>query len=55
MDHAPDGIHLATITLTLTTDGDTEHVAVDADEGTTATTLLGILELARAQILDQLT
>lgn len=55
MDNAPDGLHLATITITLTDDADTEHVAVDADEGTSTTTLLGILELARAQILDQLT
>lgn len=55
MDHAPDGLHLATITVTLTDDGDTESVEVSADEGTSTTTMLGMLDLARAQILDQLT
>ena len=51
----PDGIHLATITITLTTDGDREYVHVEADEGTAAITMLGMLHLAQSQILDRLT
>lgn len=55
MDNAPDGIHLATITIALATDGDREYVHVEADEGTTAITMLGMLHLAQSQILDRLT
>lgn len=49
-----DGIHLATLTITLTDDGDTESVGVEVDEGTSATTMLGMIELARCHILEQL-
>ncbi|GAA1722327.1 hypothetical protein [Dietzia cercidiphylli] len=55
MDAAPDGLHLAALTITLSTDGGTEYVLVEADDDLAATTMLGMLDLAKAQILDRLT
>lgn len=54
MDAAPDGLHLAALTITLSTDGGTEYVLVEADDDLAATTMLGMLDLAKAQILDRL-
>lgn len=55
MDVAPDGLHLASLIITLSSDGGTEYVRVDAEEDLAATTLLGMLDLARAEILNRLT
>lgn len=55
MDAAPDGLHLASVVVTLSSDGGTEYVRVDADEDLAATTLLGMLDLAKAHVLDRLT
>ena len=55
MDDAPEGLHLATLTITLSSDGGTEYVHVEAEDDPAATTLLGMLDLAKAQILERLT
>ncbi|WP_158217839.1 hypothetical protein [Dietzia alimentaria] len=58
MDRAPEGMHLAAITVTLSCDSEgTEYVEVECseDDDATATTMLGMLDLARAQILERLT
>ena len=55
MTAAPDGIHLADIHITMSTDtADTELVEVDCTEGVSAITLLGMIEIAKAHILDRL-